>query len=70
MSDLDYLRGEWESFKRFEHEEHAEIKAHLVSINQKIDLLNEFKFRTYGVVSVVGLFTGGLAAALVDHLLR
>lgn len=70
MSDLDYFKGEWESFKTFERAEHFELKADIKEIKGEIYKLNDFKSRVYGIVSVIGIFTGGIGAALFNHLLK
>jgi tetrahydromethanopterin S-methyltransferase subunit G len=67
--DLQYLLGEWAAFRDFEKDEHQEIKNRLLRIEQKLDGINEDRFRIKGVIGVIGLLSGSIGGILIKHLL-
>lgn len=60
MSDLDYLKGAWDEFRKFEEKEHAEIKEQLTAIHAEINSLKTWRAVTTGIGAAFGAAVGFL----------
>lgn len=68
MHDFD-IRTAFEGLKEWEHEEHKRLYGRLEAIENKIDALNEFRWKIIGASGIVGFVVSVFGALLVSHLI-
>ena len=69
MNELDYFKGQWTEFKKWEEQQHNDIRYDIREISNKIDDLNGFKWKVIGAASVLSFITTTLGAMLIKHLM-
>lgn len=65
LSKLAYLMGQWQEFRKWEEEQHLELKSDLKVLNKKVDSLRLWRASMLGASSVLGALFGLLAGYLI-----
>jgi len=62
--------GKFEEFKEWEKQELSHVREELAAINQKLDVLREFRWKVLGAASVISLVASTFVSGVVKLLLK